>query len=147
MSAQKTEFQLLDALWRFAASSTRQIDASCQEATECSLPQFLVLRALETLHDMEGATSVGDVARKVGCTKANAGQLVTKLEESGRIKKLTGGADARYVMLRLTAKGRGTYASSVDAIADDSKRIFKKLNAEEKQQLLGLLQKLTSPSP
>jgi len=147
VSAQRNDFQLLRTLWRVAASTTREIDASCQEATECSLPQVLVLRTLAAISDQEGTLSVSDIARAVGCTKANAGQLATKLEESGRVKRLTGGVDARYASLRVTAKGRATYASAADAVADDAKRIFKKLNAEEKQQLLALLQKLTSPSP
>ena len=142
MSARKIEIQLLDNLWRVSGASTREVDGLLQEANECSLAQFQVLRALEAYGDHQGALVATDIARTLGCSKANAGQLVTRLEERGHLKKLTGGADGRYVALRLTARGREMHGSCESQFASDAKRIFKKLDADEKQQLLALLKKL-----
>jgi DNA-binding MarR family transcriptional regulator len=160
MAKTKLDVSLLENIWRLSNTSTRHIEAMLQDLTECSLPQFLVLRALSAeraepsldarrrraLSDHEGAMASTDIGRMLGCSKANAGQLVTRLEEAGRIEKSANGTDGRVVALRLTAKGARTEARCETQLAEEANHVFSKLTAREKKQLLALLEKVTSPS-
>ena len=142
----KIDVQLIENLWRASASSSRHVEAMLQELMECSVPQLLVLRTLAAQPAQEGALAASDVARALGCSKANAGQLVNRLEERGRLKKVSGGADGRVVALRITPRGAEAHSRGEEQLATEAKRIFGKLDAREKQQLLALLEKVTSPS-
>jgi DNA-binding MarR family transcriptional regulator len=146
MASKKIDVQLLDHLWRLSTASNRHVEAIFQDLIDCSLPKFLVLRTLATMPPMQGALAATDIAKALGCSKANAGQLVTRLEEEGRIKKLSGGADGRVVGLRITAKGEQHYERCEEQLGAEAKRLLAGLDADEKRQLLALLEKVTFPS-
>lgn len=139
MKLRKIEVALLENLWRVAMESGRHVDAMLREAREISRAQLVVLHTLFT-----GAStgSLSDLAKILRCSNANAGQLVAGLIERGHVRKVEN-ADARVTQITLTFEGIDAHTSGESQLEVDAETIFAPLDAQEKEQLLALLSKIT----
>ena len=134
--------QLLDEIWRTADASRQHCEGMLQELTELSLPQFLALR---TLIDAPKAPTPTDVARRLGCSKPNAAQLIAALEERELVARGRDPNDARSYWVKPTIRGIDDIARCEEQLDDDAGHIFEPLADHERLELFALLRKLTFP--
>jgi DNA-binding MarR family transcriptional regulator len=71
--------------------------------TGLSQPMALALGRLAQLPDQ---SSVGALARSLGCNMGNLSGTLDRLEEGGYIERIVGAADRRARLIRVTVKGR-----------------------------------------
>lgn len=62
--------------------------------------------ALGRLCKLPVHTTVGELARSIGCNMGNLSGTLDRLEEGGYIERIVGEADRRARFIRVTAKGR-----------------------------------------
>jgi DNA-binding MarR family transcriptional regulator len=75
--------------------------------TDLSQPMALALGRLIQLPDQ---STVGALARSLGCNMGNLSVTLDRLEEAGCIERIVGPADRRARLIRVTPKGRKTKA-------------------------------------
>jgi DNA-binding MarR family transcriptional regulator len=71
--------------------------------TELSQPMAIALGRLTQLPDQ---STVGALARSLGCNMGNLSGTLDRLEEAGCIERIVGPADRRARLIRVTPKGR-----------------------------------------
>jgi DNA-binding MarR family transcriptional regulator len=71
--------------------------------TELTQPMALALSRLTQLPDQ---STVGVLARSLGCNMGNLSGTLDRLEEAGCIERIVGPADRRARLIRVTPKGR-----------------------------------------
>jgi DNA-binding MarR family transcriptional regulator len=64
--------------------------------------------ALGRLRKLPEQSTVGALARSIGCNMGNLSGTLDRLEEAGYIERVVGKADRRARFIRITAKGRKT---------------------------------------
>jgi DNA-binding MarR family transcriptional regulator len=62
--------------------------------------------ALGRLRKLPEQSTVGALARSIGCNMGNLSGTLDRLEEAGYIERVVGKADRRARFIRITAKGR-----------------------------------------
>jgi DNA-binding MarR family transcriptional regulator len=75
--------------------------------TGLSLPMAVALGRLSQLPDK---STVGTLARSLGCNMGNLSGTLDRLEEAGCIERSVGTADRRARLIRVTPKGKKTRA-------------------------------------
>jgi DNA-binding MarR family transcriptional regulator len=73
--------------------------------TDLSQPMAIALGRLAQLPDQ---STVGALARSLGCNMGNLSGTLDRLEEAGYIERIVGTADRRARLIRVTPKGRKT---------------------------------------
>lgn len=85
-----------------------------------------------------------ELVARLGINPSSVSELTDKLETDGYITRNADPADKRATLITLTEKGRARAFEVADERAEMLQNMFKNLTAEEKQTLLGLLNKLTA---
>jgi DNA-binding MarR family transcriptional regulator len=133
------EARLLAGLWRLAQVSTLHCEAVIQDTIEYSVAHLRVLRALDRWNR---ATTPSDLAKSLGCTRANVSQLLAHLELQGYVQRRREPDDLRRSPLVLTLRGRDAYATGERQLDAEASRVFEALDDGERRTLLALLEKL-----
>jgi DNA-binding MarR family transcriptional regulator len=136
------EVELLERVWCVADATSTHCNAVLRDLMELSLAHFFVLRVLLHAGRTLGTT---DIARALGCSKPNASTLVARLEQLGCMVKRRHPRDTRAVSVGLSLRGVEDYNAGTDQLADEAARVFAALDADEKTQLLALLDKIRFP--
>ena len=139
MSGRDIDELILDELWRSYGVSSRHVASSLDMLMGCSLPQFLVMRALVTA---EGTMVVTDVAKVMGCARSNVGPIAKRLQELTWITRADHPWDARVVSLRATPSGKRNYEMLAAEVLRAAHALLSELDEEEKYNMLAVLRKI-----
>jgi DNA-binding MarR family transcriptional regulator len=110
--------------------------------TELSQPMAIALSRLAQLPDQ---STVGALARSLGCNMGNLSGTLDRLEEAGCIERIVGPADRRARFLRVTAKGRRVKAQMTRSF--QSGRVcsaLKRMSLEELEILTEMIGRLNA---
>lgn len=109
---------------------------------ECGLtiPQIMVLRAIESLGDV----TVRRVAQNVSLSQATVTTILNRLEDRGLIARVRSAVDKRIVNARLTEQGRTVLAEAPPLLHEKFIARFASLEEWEKNQLLSVLQRVAT---
>jgi DNA-binding MarR family transcriptional regulator len=99
----------------------------------------------------EGATTMGELARRLGITEKTMTGVVDRLEREGFVQRVRGVTDRRVVHSSLTAEGQRVY-QRLDRLLRHQMGVFlDMLDAEDRKALFRMLEKLIerveAPSP
>ena len=142
MKPRTRELDLLDQLWRLTDASRLHLEAILQDLMELSLPQFLALRWID---ESARVSTPSEVARALGCSRANASELLATLVRRGCLSRFRNANDARRVWLVRTIRGGEDAERGEQQLAADADDFFAVLDDSEKDLLLGLLAKIRVP--
>ena len=133
--------------WNDVLVSLRQIiratDLQSKRMTKvCGLtiPQIMVLRAIETLGDV----TVKRVSQDVSLSQATVTTILKRLEERKLIERVRSTVDKRIVNARLTEVGRSILSTTPPLLHEKFIERFDALEDWEKTQLLSALQRIAS---
>lgn len=121
----------------FVAAAVR----SSQEDNTPQANQRGQLRVLRLLLAKEPLTN-SQIVEELDIRPSSTSVLVSKLEESGLVKKAASPKDKRVTFISLTDEGRESLANSRKLKNELSDSFFENLSDEEQQQFVVLLQKL-----
>jgi DNA-binding MarR family transcriptional regulator len=114
------------------------IAASCGVEEILSPPQIHTLLCL----GMDGALTMGDIARRASVTEKSATGLVDRLERDGYVQRDRDAADRRVVHVKLTARGGEAFRSIEQRIRAKLAALLDLLDAEDRRALFRILQNL-----
>ncbi|SDE24433.1 MarR family winged helix-turn-helix transcriptional regulator [Paraburkholderia lycopersici] len=122
----------------------KQTDRSMSDAFEAALSLSLTEARLLLSVGAFGALSVSDLGRVSNLDRSQASRATDVLERKGLLAKTSNEADARGVLVALTAQGRSTYrrAASISKSANDA--ILAALSEHEREVLAVALAKLVA---
>lgn len=129
---------VIERLLRVAQTSSIEIDGLLEMEREMTHAQVCVLRAFAN-GSCNGTLS--DLAKALGCSNANAGQIVKGLALREHLRRVRN-KDGRIRHFELTPRG---YAACLDGqvqLSAEASRALEPLDAREKEQLLALLSKI-----
>jgi DNA-binding MarR family transcriptional regulator len=112
-----------------------------RERFQTTLPRFDLLAQLERVED---GLLLGELSRRMMVSNGNVTGLVERLAHSGLIERNVSSADRRAVRVRLTEKGRRSFAEMAAAHADWIAELFAGLSQEEQEALWSRLGSLKS---
>ncbi|HET7460118.1 MAG TPA: MarR family transcriptional regulator [Longimicrobium sp.] len=101
------------------------------------------LRALEQLAAEPEGLPLGQLAERLCCVKSNVTQLVDRLEADGYVRRLPKASDRRCVVARITGAGRERFESAVVARDEAEREVLERLNDDDRERLVTLLERLT----
>ena len=107
--------------------------------------RFLTLIVLSRARDE--ALNPSLLAEKVGVTRATMTGLLDGLEREGLIERVFAQGDRRKIVIRLTAIGLNRLETMLPDYYRRIAGLMMNVNAEERQQLLGLLEKVNAGIP
>ena len=136
---QQDQVPLVTVIWQLfqvSAQTRERVDVALAELglTESMAGLLWLLDAGET------ATSMRELARRLGCDPSNVTLISDKLQDVGLVERRTHPTDGRARVLALTARGRDTWAQLNARLAHTA--LLATLSATEQQQLSDLLAKL-----
>ncbi|MGY0219581.1 MarR family winged helix-turn-helix transcriptional regulator [Endozoicomonadaceae bacterium StTr2] len=105
-----------------------------------SIPQVMVLRAIESLGDV----TVRRVAQHVSLSQATVTTILNRLEDRQLIARFRCSGDKRIVNARLTNEGRKVLADAPPLLHEKFINRFESLQDWEKTQLLSALQRVAT---
>ena len=133
--------------WNDVLVSLRQIiratDLQSKRMTKVcgmTIPQIMVLRAIETLGDV----TVKRVSQDVSLSQATVTTILNRLEEREFIERVRSKVDKRVVNARLTEQGREVLSTTPPLLHEKFIERFDALEDWEKTQLLSALQRIAS---
>lgn len=85
---------------------------------------------------------MGELAERMGIVPRSATSLVAALEDAGLVARTTDPENRRSVLVMLTDRGGDVQKSMAAARADAGEEMFAALNADEREQLSALLDKV-----
>ncbi|MCF6304927.1 MAG: MarR family transcriptional regulator [Rhodobacteraceae bacterium] len=86
--------------------------------------------------------SASELVARSSLGKVNVSRAIKGLKAAGYVRRDIDSDDKRRAVVRLTAKGRQVLATLVPLVKAREAELFEGLEANEKQQLLGLMQKV-----
>ena len=98
--------------------------------------QFGMLTVLESSSEIDQIS----VAHLLGLDRTTTGNVVTRLEARGLIKRVTDPRDRRKRQLQLTVKGRKIRKQAVSPAARAGERMLAGLSARERKKFIDLLE-------
>ena len=107
-------------------------------------PAFARERMLDVIGNYEGGVRQKTLTEELRINPSSVSELVSKLESDGYVKRTVDPSDKRATLITLTELGEARSAELADERAEKMGKAFAKLTAEEKEQLLALLEKLTA---
>ncbi|WP_062265665.1 MarR family winged helix-turn-helix transcriptional regulator [Endozoicomonas arenosclerae] len=105
-----------------------------------TIPQVMVLRAIETLGDV----TVKRISQDVSLSQATVTTILNRLEDRKYIERVRSTKDKRIVNARLTADGRHVLATTPPLLHEKFIERFESLEEWEKTQLLSALQRVAT---
>ncbi len=81
-----------------------QGDPAADSSTDAA--RFRYLDALDALDGAETGRAISEVARAIGVDRPRASRLTSELLDGGLVERRPAPDDSRYVLVRLTARGR-----------------------------------------
>ncbi len=105
-----------------------------------TIPQVMILRAIETLGDV----TVRCIAEDVSLSQATVTTILNRLEDRELIERVRSQSDKRVVNARLTRKGRATLKTSPALLHEKFIDRFSALEEWEKTQILSSLQRIAT---
>jgi DNA-binding MarR family transcriptional regulator len=100
--------------------------------------QFLALKQLQVL----GEASQSELADALGIDRSNLASVVGALCDRDLVERTRHGSDRRRYVLRLSPTGKGLLRRTEGAIAAAEDELLAPLDAEQRDQLHGLLRRL-----
>ena len=133
--------------WNDALVSLRQIIRATDlhskrmiKVCGLTIPQVMVLRAIETLGDV----TVRRVAQDVSLSQATVTTILNRLEDRGVVERVRSSVDKRIVNARLTETGREILAQVPPLLHEKFINRFEALEEWEQTQLLSTLQRVAT---
>ena len=105
-----------------------------------TIPQVMVLRAIETLGDV----TVKRISDDVSLSQATVTTILNRLQDRGLIERVRSQVDKRVVNARLTEIGRDTLSTSPPLLHEQFIDRFESLDEWEKTQMLSTLQRVAT---
>lgn len=102
--------------------------------------RFTVLMLLNRCADRPSTPA--ELADEAGVTRATMTGLIDHLEKDGVVSRSADPNDRRTVLVRVTESGRTLLEKMLPDYFECVNRIMKPLNADQRMQLVGLLQKI-----
>jgi DNA-binding MarR family transcriptional regulator len=90
----------------------------------------------------EGATTMGELARRLGITEKTMTGVVDRLEREGFVQRERGVKDRRVVYSSLTAEGQRVYQRLDRVLRQQMGVLLDMLDAEDRKALFRMLEKL-----
>jgi len=143
--ADPASVQLFGAIHR-AGSQLKQIAERRLEAAGLTWPKLRLLMMLMHV-EREGQTDgllPSELSERQNISRNTASALIAGLEEAGFITRELHESDHRKFLIRLTAKGRKVVAMQMAHHFRALGHSFDMLNAAEREQLLGLLHRVSA---
>jgi len=91
---------------------------------------------------LDGAMSMGQLAKLLGVTEKTVTGVVDRLENSGMVERVRDAEDRRIIHVQLTDKGRAEFHRMHERVLSHLERLMGALDAEDRGQLLRIFQKL-----
>lgn len=104
---------------------------------------FAVLAALTEF----GALSQADLGRRLGLDRANVNGIVTRLERDGFVQRTPDAGDRRRLLLTPTDEGSARLAELERLATEVQGELLSPLDADEREQLRTLLDKVLDAHP
>ena len=99
---------------------------------------------LETLRYIkENKPLMKDIAEYLSITPPSATSLINHLVEDKLVERIQDGNDRRIVRMNITSFGEKKFRQGMAMIADRMKKVLSSLNKSEKENLIGILQKIS----
>lgn len=105
--------------------------------------QYELLRRLQCC----GPLTVSALARELGVTPATVTVTTRRLEAAGYVQRMRQAADQRVVTISLSQAGQAATAGWVAQRRQALRELLAPLDAQERRQLLAMLQKMLATGP
>ena len=122
----------------------KQTDRTMSDAFESTLSLSLTEARLLLSVGAFGPLSVSDLGRVSNLDRSQASRATDVLERKGLLVKTSNEADARGVLVALTAQGRGTYRRAATLSKATNEAILATLSEHEREVLAAVLAKLVA---
>ncbi len=130
--------QLLRYLMRMGKLAEGRMDALLNEI-DLSASRLITLQRLE---QAEEPLSLSQLASCLAFVKSNATQLIDRLEQDQLVRRVPHAEDRRCTLIEVTDEGKARHEAGVRIIQPLLNKFDELYTAEERAQLLGLLQRL-----
>jgi len=128
-------------LWIVFAKAHRALSAHIEESLArdgLCLSDFMALEAL--LH--KGPLTVGEIGARVLLASGSMTAAVDRLAKMGLVRREFSEKDRRVRVIHLTPQGRELVEKAFEAHALDLEQLMAVLDAEEREELYGLIKKV-----
>lgn len=122
----------------------KQTDRTMNEAFSAALSLSLTEARILLSVGAFGPISVSDLGRASNLDRSQASRATDALERKGLLEKASNAADARGVLVKLSAQGRNTYRRASAISTAQNEAILAVLSAHEREVLQGALAKLVA---
>jgi DNA-binding MarR family transcriptional regulator len=122
----------------------KQTDRAMSDAFESALSLSLTEARLLLSVGAFGPLSVSDLGRVSNLDRSQASRATDVLERKGLLAKTSNEADARGVLVALTAQGRSTYRRATSISKATNETILAALSEHEREVLAAVLAKLVT---
>jgi MarR family transcriptional regulator, organic hydroperoxide resistance regulator len=131
----------LAAAWESFFRTTRRLRSRVgKESIEgLSIPQYHLLEALRDDDEL----TVGVLAEAAGVAPPTATRMLDCLERDGHVARRHSDTDRRAVLVSLTPSGRVALQAAHEHVSAWRRRVFESFDAEEREQVAALLNRLT----
>lgn len=140
-SASRADLRLWLRLFACTSLIEAEVRSRLRQEFDVTLPRFDLMAQLERAPD--GLTPA-EISQRMMVTAANTTGLVDTLVEHGLVVRQPHASDGRRVLVMLTDEGRAAFARMARAHAGWIADLFAPLAAEDRDQLLDLLNRLKS---
>ncbi len=130
--------QLLRYLIRMGKVTEGRMDTLLSEI-DLSTSRLLTLQRLE---QAEEPLSLSQLASCLAFVKSNATQLIDRLEQDQLVRRVPHAEDRRCTLIEVTEEGKQRHQDALLVIQPLMDKFDQLYTAEERAQLLGLLQRL-----
>lgn len=122
----------------------KQTDRTMNEAFSAALSLTLTEARILLSVGAFGPISVSDLGRVSNLDRSQASRATDVLERKGLLEKAMNTADARGVLVKLTAQGRNTYRRASAISKSGNEAILSVLSEQEREALQSALAKLVA---
>jgi DNA-binding MarR family transcriptional regulator len=136
-------------VWLRMLKATKLVEATVRENLrvefDTTLPRFDVLAAL---YRFEDGLKMSELSAALRVSNGNVTGIVERLVADGLVLRVPVAGDKRATLVRLSKKGRETFARMAEAHAGWVSGILEDLSDEDCEQALGILETVgRSPKP
>jgi DNA-binding MarR family transcriptional regulator len=128
-------------VWLRLLKATKLVEATVRENLrvefDTTLPRFDVLAAL---YRFEDGLKMGELSAALRVSNGNVTGIVERLVADGLVLRVPVAGDKRATLVRLSIKGRETFARMAEAHAGWVNGILQDLSDEDCEQAIGILE-------